>query len=155
MDGYSQMGIGPDMANMTPTPDDLRTLIVRYGLAAMIAEGDADLGYAMADAWDDDKARARLFKSERDAAEAQVDRIANGIAVLGEENAALRKRLEEAEEWIKVSALVAQVHAFCGIEDESWRDVDWTQELPSGQYDIWQTFDEETKQRLAALAGEE
>ncbi len=76
-----------------PTADDLRTLIVRYGFAAMITEDDADLGYAIADAWDADRAKAGLFKSERDDAEAKVDRIANGIAVLGEENIALRKQL--------------------------------------------------------------
>lgn len=47
-----------------------------------------------ADAWDKDKALARLYRLERDVAEAQVDRIANGIAVLGEQNGSLRKVLK-------------------------------------------------------------
>ena len=76
-------------------------------------------------------------------------RLEEGNAALKARIEELEKRLEAAEEWIKVSVLVAQIRAFSGIEDETWRDVDWTQELPSGQYDIWQTLDQETKGRLA------
>ena len=65
---------------MTPTPDELRTLIVRYGLAAMIAEEDADLGYAAADAWEADI-------KWRDAM----------LEYFDVECAALRQRLEAAE----------------------------------------------------------
>jgi len=49
---------------------------------------------AHADAWDKREALLRLYRQDRDAAEAQVDRIANGIAVLGEKNAALRHVLK-------------------------------------------------------------
>ena len=68
---------------MTPTPDDLRTLIVRYGLAAMIAEEDADLGYASADAWKAQEADNRSLVAEHN--------------ILVEENRVLGKRLEAAE----------------------------------------------------------
>jgi len=55
--------------------------------------------------------------------------------------------LRKYEAWIRLDIRAAQMTSYDRAGD-AWRDADWTEELPSGQWDIWQTLDEAQRKDL-------
>ena len=66
----------------------------------------------------------------------------------------LEARLEALERWIRLDIEVTKISAYEQAGDQ-WETCDWTEELMSGQWDIWQTLSDETKAKIESAVQEE
>ena len=69
------------------------------------------------------------------------------------EIATLKAKLEAMERWVRLDVDVAKMNA-CERAGDEWEGYDWTKELMSGQYDIWQLLTDETRVRIEDAAQE-